>query len=55
MLARAYRGARLNFRSVAEWRELLERSGFRCEAQPLSEGTPFANVLLVARAVKDPS
>lgn len=35
-------------RSVPEWRALLERLGFRVEAVPMSEGTPFANVLLVA-------
>jgi trans-aconitate methyltransferase len=36
-------------RPAAEWRRLLESLGFRVEAAPMSEGTAFANVLLVAR------
>lgn len=36
-------------RPVAEWKRLLESLGFRVEAAPMSEGTAFANVLLVAR------
>lgn len=36
-------------RPVAEWKRLLESLGFRVEATPMSEGTAFANVLLVAR------
>ncbi len=35
-------------RSVSEWMALLERHGFSVEALPMSQGTPFANVLLVA-------
>jgi SAM-dependent methyltransferase len=35
-------------RSVAEWSALLEQLGFAVEAVPMSRGTPFANVLLVA-------
>jgi len=35
-------------RSVAEWTALLERLGFAVRALPMSRGTPFANVLLVA-------
>lgn len=35
-------------RSLAEWRALLERQGFVVQAVPMSAGTPFANVLLVA-------
>jgi SAM-dependent methyltransferase len=38
-------------RSVAEWQTLLRESGFASEAQPMSQGTPFANVLLIAHAV----
>jgi SAM-dependent methyltransferase len=37
-------------RSVTEWRELLSECGFESAATPMSDGTPFANVLLVARA-----
>jgi SAM-dependent methyltransferase len=37
-------------RSVAQWRVLLRECGFDSEAQPMSQGTPFANVLLIAHA-----
>jgi SAM-dependent methyltransferase len=50
--ATALRGqgfARYHCRPVAEWKGLLESLGFRVEAAPMSEGTAFANVLLVAR------
>jgi trans-aconitate methyltransferase len=36
-------------RSLAEWQALLAGLGFAVEAIPMSEGTPFANVLLVGR------
>lgn len=35
-------------RPLAEWKALLQRLGFRVQSIPMSEGTPFANVLLVA-------
>lgn len=35
-------------RSAAEWRTLLEGLGFVVRVQRMSEGTPFANTLLVA-------
>lgn len=35
-------------RSVAQWTELLRGLGFVVQAVPMSQGTPFANVLLVA-------
>lgn len=41
--------ARYHCRPVAEWQAMLESLGFRVEATPMSEGTSFANVLLVAR------
>ncbi|HWW20792.1 MAG TPA: methyltransferase domain-containing protein [Steroidobacteraceae bacterium] len=37
-------------RSTTQWRALLEECGFESAALPMSQGTPFANVLLVARA-----
>lgn len=52
MFARRYRDAELHCRAVAEWRAVLTRVGFRSEAVPLSQGTMFANVLLIARAVE---
>ncbi|MDT4880179.1 hypothetical protein FQZ97_1159090 [compost metagenome] len=35
-------------RPLTEWTALLQRLGFRVQSIPMSEGTPFANVLLVA-------
>lgn len=35
-------------RPLAEWRRRLEAIGWRIEPRPMSGGTPFANVLLVA-------
>jgi hypothetical protein len=39
----------LHVRDKAEWIGMLERMGMGVEAEPMSAGTPFANVLLVAR------
>ena len=36
-------------RTLAEWIAQLESLGFDVCSRPMSEGTPFANVLLVAR------
>lgn len=36
-------------RTVPQWVAALERLGFAVDVEPKSEGTPFANVLLVAR------
>lgn len=41
--------ARTYLRSAAEWTARLESLGFSVSALPMSAGTPFANVLLVAR------
>ena len=49
MAARGHRLPRLWCRPAAAWREELTRLGFQVEAVPMSAGTPFANVLLVAR------
>lgn len=35
-------------RPLAEWISLLQRLGFTVQPVPMSQGTPFANVLLVA-------
>ena len=40
---------RLHCRSVSEWMSLLEAIGYSVDVQPMSEGTPFANVLLIAK------
>jgi len=41
-------GPRFCCRTAAEWQALLESIGFVARMQPMSEGTPFANVLFVA-------
>jgi len=40
---------RLHCRSVVEWRDLLSSTGFESEPVPMSSGTPFANVLIIAK------
>jgi SAM-dependent methyltransferase len=47
---RGHASAAIHCRSVAEWRTLLRATGFDSDAVPMSEGTPFANVLLIAHA-----
>jgi SAM-dependent methyltransferase len=47
--ARGHRLGKLHCRPLRDWIATLERLGFRVEAVPMSEGTPFANVLLVGR------
>jgi len=49
MAARGHKLPRLWCRPVTAWREQLRRLGFEVESMPMSTGTPFANVLLVAR------
>lgn len=46
---RGLRLPRLWCRPVAAWRAELEKLGFTVGTEPMSEGTPFANVLLTAR------
>lgn len=47
-LSRGHRLSRLYCRPLSEWMSQLGQLGFRVEATPMSQGTPFANVLLVA-------
>lgn len=50
-LARFCRGqgaGRLHCRTLEEWSSALERAGFASFPTPMSAGTPFANVLIVA-------
>jgi len=54
-LARGHFRQRYHYRSEAEWRSLLETLGFSVETVPMSEGTPFANVLFIARLETSPS
>jgi SAM-dependent methyltransferase len=50
MLSRGHDLAAPLGRSLGEWQILLRQCGFDSEAQPMSQGTPFANVLLIAHA-----
>ena len=42
-------------RPLADWVSLLEALGFAVHSLPMSEGTPFANVLLVADRISAPA
>jgi len=42
-------------RPLPAWQRRLEAIGYRVEPRPMSEGTPFANVLLVARRPAGPA
>ena len=46
---RGHRLTRLYCRTLREWTAELEKLGFKVAQRPMSAGTPFANVLLVAR------
>jgi SAM-dependent methyltransferase len=50
MLLRGHAWKTLHCRSVADWQSILHSAGFDCELLPMSQGTPFANVLLIAHA-----
>jgi SAM-dependent methyltransferase len=45
---RGHRQARLFCRTLPAWSAILTSCGFAAQALPMSAGTPFANVLLVA-------
>jgi len=47
-LARGHGATRFHCRSVAQWRSALEALDFNVRTEPMSRGTPFANVLLCA-------
>lgn len=47
--ARSGRLTKFHCRTPAQWRAALTRLGFGVETYPMDSGTPFANVLLVAK------
>jgi len=51
MLLRGHGRMTLHCRSVTGWHTLLKECGFDSAVMPMSHGTPFANVLLIARAM----
>jgi SAM-dependent methyltransferase len=48
-LVRGHWQRRFYTRTAEEWLAVLAEIGFRATLQPMSEGTPFANVLFIAR------
>lgn len=46
---RGHRLPKLYCRKLAEWIELLKGLGFQVEAMPMSQGKPFANIMLISR------
>jgi SAM-dependent methyltransferase len=51
LLTRGHGGVTLHCRPIDQWRQLLSECGFDSRAEPMSHGTPFANVLLIALAI----
>ena len=45
---RGHRNSRLHCRPLAAWKETLAGLGFTVRSLPMNQGTPFANILLVA-------
>ncbi|HYG65142.1 MAG TPA: class I SAM-dependent methyltransferase, partial [Thermoanaerobaculia bacterium] len=48
-MARRQFRQRFHYRSTAEWRALLAAYGLEVSSEPMSMGTPYANVLIQAR------
>ncbi len=46
--SRGHRLSRLYCRPLGEWADAVRRAGFEVRTRPMSRGTPFANVLLIA-------
>jgi cyclopropane fatty-acyl-phospholipid synthase-like methyltransferase len=50
MLFRGHSPVNMHCRSATQWREIVRECGFEIQATPMSEGTRFANVLLIGHA-----
>jgi cyclopropane fatty-acyl-phospholipid synthase-like methyltransferase len=50
MLFRGHATVATHCRSADQWRQLLSECGFDVQATPMSQGTRFANVLMIAHA-----
>jgi SAM-dependent methyltransferase len=55
MLLRGHATVGAHCRSALQWDELLRECGFEVQATPMSHGTRFANVLLIAHAKCPPA
>ncbi len=51
LMARGHGKVPLYCRSLPDWMSSLEKRGFTVRAIPMSQSTPFANVMLIARAI----
>jgi SAM-dependent methyltransferase len=49
VLARGHRWRQLHCRSTGQWRDVLSMIGFDSESVPMSTGTRFANMLIIAK------
>jgi SAM-dependent methyltransferase len=54
-MARGHFDQRFHYRTSAEWRRVVERTGLEVEDSPLSAGTPFSNRLTRARRTSVPA
>ena len=45
---RGHRNSRLHCRALSDWKDALVALGFTVRSLPMHQGTPFANILLVA-------
>jgi SAM-dependent methyltransferase len=48
---RGHRLDRIYCRTLNQWIEVLMRNGFEVESLPMHKGTPFSNVMLIAKAI----
>jgi SAM-dependent methyltransferase len=54
LLTHHHRAPRVYCRPLPEWLEVLARTGFDSTTLPMSAGTPFANMMLIARPRRAP-
>jgi SAM-dependent methyltransferase len=52
---RGHRNSRMYCRPLSQWRAALTDLGFRVDTLPMNKGTPFANILLIAKLGKNNS
>jgi SAM-dependent methyltransferase len=52
LLTHHRKAPRVYCRTAREWQEVLAAGGFDCEVLPMSAGTPFANIMFIARPRK---
>jgi 2-polyprenyl-3-methyl-5-hydroxy-6-metoxy-1,4-benzoquinol methylase len=54
-MCRGHKRSRLYCRPLSDWSALLNKLGFQVESKPMSQGTPFSNVLLLASIISKPN